>query len=1022
MSKITEKDILTAIYDNGLSNEFAPTDDLALLFPSGRMVDITEWGSHYAFVYELANYIDYDWSDDPQDDLVDNFGVITLNSGNKTDDWRTKITLSQRPTQQQANELEDWLEEHWNMGNYKVFVWCRGYTKWFEKKDSTPKDIVKSIQRYFVSGILENKMLNERMKVDKIKLTQEQDRRVKLTDKQKQEIKQRYDKGGVSLNSLAKEYNVSKKTILLIVNDESKRKNDERIKNHWRDYYDKEQHNQTIKNTRNYKQELLQKGELKQEDTLNEDVEENITIDDENINKYIQHYILSLSSDELVKESELKETTTFTHGPMFILPNGKLIDPSDYAEYEGFERDESMHSIVGLYILDSVFSNLGFDRDYNLEIGEYFLSDLTQKYGWIRVNSGSASVDHRCYIVIPTKEGIKPTASQYDTLEDWIYYIQDTVKQEKVMIITDGGNQTKTYSFREYIPEDIIRNIKRYYTSGNLYESKNCKIARTVNEELKEYTTYKDTLAKDETIIPKYLYHSTTQENYKKIKESGYIGNNNENKRWIGSKDNVVYLASDKDTSIEYVKRSQEKSYEEIITLTIDTNKLDLNKLYIDENEEYWYDPDFESYDIFSFEYRDKIPTTAIVNEINESVNKKPSLNYTKEVYRVGKITDDGINFFTDNLDYYDESDTGYNKKDAEKYYINLKDFKVWDPVRELNLEPNTWSAIWGKTEDFDKYGIEYEYPDDDEEDEERIWAITDTDWLAQAGKDNGYDVTIIRDIPAKQGYGNEYTEYAVHNNNAISKEKTKIDESLRNKENVFDTHKSEYSYYQEYLDDPKNTNKKNKTTSQIVYMSPNEYYQELKKVFPGQTAESQKRSMELPEEQEIINGMINTLLTTNEKLPIPYLNFAEDKPQQEGRHRMYAVGELYGWDTKFPVLEINWTEQGKQENEDEQINKIINKAIYKTLQYSYVTYDEFLEELKYQVTNQFENEDKVITRYSVKETNTTYILKVNNLENMIEKDEIKIRQDNTLDDEFDWEDVLSIEDMENILNHKTTN
>ena len=751
---------------------------------------------------------------------------------------------------------------------------------------------------------------------------------------------------------------LAKKTILLIVNDESKRKNDERIKNHWRDYYDKEKHYQAIKNTRNYKQELLQKGELKQEDTLNEDVEESITIDDENINKYIQHYILSLSSEELVKEAELKETTTFTHGPMFILPNGKLINPSDYTEYEGFTKEESMHGIVSLYMIDEIFYNLGFDRDYGSEIGEDFLDTLTEKYGWIRVNSGTGFVDGRCYIVIPSNKGNKPSSMQIDKLEEWLEYIQLSTRQEDFMIETPTGTK-KIYSLVNNTPKDIIKNIHRYYNTGNLYESKYTQ--KKVNEELKEYTTYKDTLAKDETTTPKYLYHSTTKENYKKIKESGYIGNNNKNKRWIGSKDNVVYLASDKDTSIEYVKRSQEKLYEEIITLTIDTNKLDLNKLYIDENEEYWYNPDFESYDIFSFEYRDKIPTMAIVNEINESVNKKPSLNYTKEVYRVGKITDGGINFFTDNLDYYDESDTGYNKKDAEKYYINLKDFKVWDPVRELNLEPNTWSAIWGKTEDFDKYGIEYEFPED-EEDEKRIWAITDTDWLAQAGKDNGYDVTIIRDIPAKQGYGNEYTEYAVHNNNAISKEKTKIDESLRNKENVFDKHKSEYSYYQEYLNNPEKANKKHKTTSQIIYLSPNEYYQELEKVFPRQTAESQKRNMESPEEQEIINGMINTLLTTNEKLPIPYLNFAGNKPQQEGRHRMYAVGELYGWNTKFPVLEINWTEQGKKENEDEQINKIINKAIDKALQYSYVTYDEFLEELKYQVTNQFENEEKGMT------------------------------------------------------------
>lgn len=69
-------------------------------------------------------------------------------------------------------------------------------------------------------------------KVDKMKLSQEQDRRVKLTTEQKEEIKKKYAKGGYSLNSLAQEYNVSKKTILLIVNPSSKEKNDARIKAH----------------------------------------------------------------------------------------------------------------------------------------------------------------------------------------------------------------------------------------------------------------------------------------------------------------------------------------------------------------------------------------------------------------------------------------------------------------------------------------------------------------------------------------------------------------------------------------------------------------------------------------------------------------------------------------------------------------------------------------------------------------------------------------------------------------------
>ena len=61
-------------------------------------------------------------------------------------------------------------------------------------------------------------------KSEKQKLPPELDRRRKLNDAQKDEIKHKYGTGLYSLNGLAKEYNVSKKTVLLIVNPESKRK------------------------------------------------------------------------------------------------------------------------------------------------------------------------------------------------------------------------------------------------------------------------------------------------------------------------------------------------------------------------------------------------------------------------------------------------------------------------------------------------------------------------------------------------------------------------------------------------------------------------------------------------------------------------------------------------------------------------------------------------------------------------------------------------------------------------------
>ena len=100
-------------------------------------------------------------------------------------------------------------------------------------------------------------------KSEKIKLPQEYDRRRKLTDEQKDEIKHKYSTGLYSLNNLATEYKVSKKTILLIVNPESKRKNDERIKDHWKDYQPTtEERNKIRKEHRQYKQKLYKDGKI----------------------------------------------------------------------------------------------------------------------------------------------------------------------------------------------------------------------------------------------------------------------------------------------------------------------------------------------------------------------------------------------------------------------------------------------------------------------------------------------------------------------------------------------------------------------------------------------------------------------------------------------------------------------------------------------------------------------------------------------------------------------------------------
>ena len=100
-------------------------------------------------------------------------------------------------------------------------------------------------------------------KSEKIKLPPNKDRRRKLNKEKKEQIKAIYAEGGVGTRPLAKQFGVSRRTIQLIVNPEIKRKNDERIKEHWKDYRPtKEEWAATMREHRKYKQQLYLNKEI----------------------------------------------------------------------------------------------------------------------------------------------------------------------------------------------------------------------------------------------------------------------------------------------------------------------------------------------------------------------------------------------------------------------------------------------------------------------------------------------------------------------------------------------------------------------------------------------------------------------------------------------------------------------------------------------------------------------------------------------------------------------------------------
>jgi len=127
-----------------------------------------------------------------------------------------------------------------------------------------------------------------------------------------------------------------------------------------------------------------------------------------------------------------------------------------------------------------------------------------------------------------------------------------------------------------------------------------------------------------------------------------------------------------------------------------------------------------------------------------------------------------------------------------------------------------------------------------------------------------------------------------------------------------FRTDKVGMSYYDDFLD-PEELAYKQKAknrTGEIVYMSPKEYFElDSKYIHPKSSVEDLKRQRE--RDTDTIEWMTNEL-QSGRQLNLPFINFADKG--QEGLHRMLVVGNLYGWDKKFPVLIVRAYDQEKED------------------------------------------------------------------------------------------------------------
>ena len=105
-------------------------------------------------------------------------------------------------------------------------------------------------------------------KSEKIKIANtEYDRRIKLTEEQKKEIREKYATGTVGHRPLAKEYGVSRSLIRYVVDEEKYEKSKAYFRERRKDgryNKSKEENNKIMKERRKYKQKLYLEGKIRE--------------------------------------------------------------------------------------------------------------------------------------------------------------------------------------------------------------------------------------------------------------------------------------------------------------------------------------------------------------------------------------------------------------------------------------------------------------------------------------------------------------------------------------------------------------------------------------------------------------------------------------------------------------------------------------------------------------------------------------------------------------------------------------
>ena len=484
---------------------------------------------------------------------------------------------------------------------------------------------------------------------------------------------------------------------------------------------------------------------------------------------------------------------------------------------------------------------------------------------------------------------IRPTYEQYDSIEWALDIMQRQNISNRVFIETPNKGESKVYTFNDYTTDEIISKIKRYYTSGILYEG----VENTVKNAIRQYDNYVRKYGEKEALFNlKYNYFLQDEElvyiiNY--LIKNNHMGNDiaKWNVEYLQLNDyisEIKFKTEDDNDDISLADIAKQYGVELKNSYENNSNLSELNEELKDRN---WIINQFK---IAFKKYMQNIPSA------DELFNKKLD-NISESEWL-------DIEDFVESLKFPLVIYRGLKVNSPEE--INKRDIGVnWTIDEELFFAPN--SAFKGSN-----YVLATKVNENQVNFPETIQNFIYYSLRPQYGMYPEQEVTLninpkLSDVVVLKKEGEELIPVTKLN---LSEAYLDSEErfwdygtGLITGNNVFDIGTNESSYGKkmiQYAESGKETSDGKRAA--FIQLTPNEYFEACAEGF-GNSVTSQIR--QVADDEGVIDDLFTVIDVFERQFPVTYLDYSEDVFSQEGRHRMYVAGEKFGWNTKFPVLLI---------------------------------------------------------------------------------------------------------------------